>query len=256
MSEHLVLCVDHLVTPESLPLLQGQEVVEFPDESYSSCTVDPTTSVISIKENKEKGVADEVDPLIESVECRICQEEDSVKNLETPCVCSGSLKYAHRNCVQRWCNEKGDIICEICHQPYQHGYTASPHLQPDDSAIEISEGWTIAGCYDEYADSSASGAAFCRFATLILMALLLLRHALTIRNGDSDTDDDDIFTFSLILLRVMGFLLPCYIVAWAMSILQHRRQRQEAAGLQVRIVPISAPGSTSELSRTPFPESV
>lgn len=26
------------------------------------------------------------------------------------------LQYAHRKCVQHWCNEKGDITCEICHQ--------------------------------------------------------------------------------------------------------------------------------------------
>lgn len=26
------------------------------------------------------------------------------------------LQYAHRRCVQRWCNEKGDTMCEICHQ--------------------------------------------------------------------------------------------------------------------------------------------
>lgn len=26
------------------------------------------------------------------------------------------FQYAHRKCVQRWCNEKGDITCEICHQ--------------------------------------------------------------------------------------------------------------------------------------------
>lgn len=25
-------------------------------------------------------------------------------------------QYAHRKCVQHWCNEKGDITCEICHQ--------------------------------------------------------------------------------------------------------------------------------------------
>lgn len=25
-------------------------------------------------------------------------------------------QYAHRRCVQRWCNEKGDTTCEICHQ--------------------------------------------------------------------------------------------------------------------------------------------
>jgi len=26
------------------------------------------------------------------------------------------LQYAHRACVQRWCNEKGDTTCEICHE--------------------------------------------------------------------------------------------------------------------------------------------
>jgi len=34
----------------------------------------------------------EEEPLIEGAECRICQEEDSVANLEVPCACSGSLK--------------------------------------------------------------------------------------------------------------------------------------------------------------------
>lgn len=34
----------------------------------------------------------EKEPLIPSTECRICQEEDSIKNLEVPCACSGSLK--------------------------------------------------------------------------------------------------------------------------------------------------------------------
>ncbi|KAK1376002.1 hypothetical protein POM88_032195 [Heracleum sosnowskyi] len=39
----------------------------------------------------------------------------------------------------------------------------------------------------EYDDSDANRAVFCRSATLILMALLLLRHVLTM--GDSDSDD-------------------------------------------------------------------
>ncbi|KAI3968783.1 hypothetical protein MKX01_028933, partial [Papaver californicum] len=79
--------------------------------------------------------------------------------------------------------------------------------------------------YDEYAAINASGAAFCRSAALILMALLLLRHALTITNPDGDDDDASTF-FSLFLLRAAGFLLPCYIMAWAFSILKRRRQRQ------------------------------
>ncbi|XP_039064507.1 uncharacterized protein LOC120209628 isoform X2 [Hibiscus syriacus] len=138
-------------------------------------------------------------------------------------------------------------------QPYQPGYTAPPPPpQLEDATIDISEGWTLSGApldlhdprilamaaaerhlpeadYDEYADTNASGAAFCRSAALILMALLLLRHALYLTNGDED--DDAYIFFSLFLLRAAGFLLPCYIMAWAISIMQRRRQRQDAAAL-------------------------
>ncbi|KAM2487384.1 hypothetical protein ACFX1W_039323 [Malus domestica] len=251
MGDHLVLCVDHFTKPESL---QGSETPGSSVEGSCSHSAELPTCAIDVKGVGEKTVSEEEDPLILTVECRICQEEDSVKNLEVPCSCSGSLKFAHRKCVQRWCNEKGDIICEICHQPYQHGYTAPPPPPPsEDTTIDISDGWTISGTpldlrdprllamaaaerhfleaeYDEYADTNASGAAFCRSAALILMALLLLRHALTLPNGDGDDDDASTF-FSLFLLRAAGFLLPCYIMAWAISILQRRRQRQEAAAL-------------------------
>ncbi|KAB2633525.1 hypothetical protein D8674_029772 [Pyrus ussuriensis x Pyrus communis] len=251
MGDHLVLCVDHFTKPESL---QGSETPGSSVEGSCSHSAELPTCAVDVKGVGEKTVSEEEEPLIQTVECRICQEEDSVKNLEVPCSCSGSLKFAHRKCVQRWCNEKGDIICEICHQPYQHGYTAPPPPpQSEDTTIDISDGWTISGTpldlrdprllamaaaerhileaeYDEYADTNASGAAFCRSAALILMALLLLRHALTLPNGDGDDDDASTF-FSLFLLRAAGFLLPCYIMAWAISILQRRRQRQEAAAL-------------------------
>lgn len=72
--------------------------------------------------------------------CRICHEEEfeSCKALESPCACSGTVKvcnlivnhnlmiensdfdnylqFAHRDCVQRWCDEKGNTSCEICLQ--------------------------------------------------------------------------------------------------------------------------------------------
>ncbi|XP_075661652.1 uncharacterized protein LOC142631389 [Castanea sativa] len=252
MGEHLVLCVDRLITPESLQSLQVAEAAPGSSgESSGSHPADPPTCSIDVEGVEEHGMSEEEEPLIQTVECRICQEEDSIKNLEIPCSCNGSLKFAHRKCVQRWCNEKGDITCEICHQPYEPGYTAPPP-HSEDTTIDISEGWTISGSpldlrdprllamaaaerhlleaeYDDYADTNASGAAFCRSAALILMALLLLRHALSLTNADGD-DDASTF-FSLFLLRAAGFLLPCYIMAWAISILQRRRQRQEAAAL-------------------------
>ncbi|XP_065877406.1 uncharacterized protein [Euphorbia lathyris] len=249
MSDHLVLCSDRLITPETLQSMQETKDLEASGECSTSHSADQPACVIDIKGIEEHD-SSETEPLIQTMECRICQEEDSLNNLEAPCACSGSLKFAHRKCVQRWCNEKGDITCEICHQPYQPNYTAPPPSS-DDLTIDISEGWTIAGTpldlhdprilamaaaerhfleaeYDEYADSSASGAAFCRSAALILMALLLLRHAMSL-TGDGDEDASTFF--SLFLIRAAGFLLPCYIMAWAISILQRRRQRQEAAAL-------------------------
>ncbi|XP_070016165.1 uncharacterized protein [Nicotiana sylvestris] len=273
MGEQSVLCADRIVTPESLHSPQGAGGPGSSGGSSYSHRVGPST----LGEGEEE-------PLIQTVECRICQEEDSPKNLEIPCSCSGSLKYAHRKCVQRWCNEKGDITCEICHQTYRPGYTAPPPPPPsEETVIDISGGWTVAGTqldindprllsmavrerhlqeadHDEYADASASGAAFCRSAALFLMALLLLRHAF--ENVEGDADDDDVTTFfSLFLLRAAGFLLPCFIMAWGISILQRRRQRQQEAaalaaaevafllqagqqrGLHVTIAPRPAPAS-------------
>ncbi|KAK6280865.1 zinc finger protein [Theobroma cacao] len=251
MSDHLVLYVDRLVRPVPVQSLES-EAGPSTEISGPSCSVEDKEKEVVRGGEEEEDDEEEEEPLIHAAECRICQEEDSIKNLETPCACSGSLKYAHRKCVQHWCNEKGDIICEICHQPYQPGYTAPPRPHTEETAIDIGGGWTISGTpldlrdprllaiaeaerqfleaeYDEYAASNASGAAFCRSAALILMALLLLRHALTV--PDADGDDDVSTFFSLFLLRAAGFLLPCYIMAWAISILQRRRQRQEAAAL-------------------------
>ncbi|KAK4380480.1 hypothetical protein RND71_002342 [Anisodus tanguticus] len=213
----------------------------------------------SSKNVKEKELAVEEEegneemPLIGGGECRICQDEDSLNNLESPCACSGSLKYAHRKCVQHWCNEKGDITCEICHQPYQPGYTAPPRARLEETIIDIGGGWQITGTpldlhdprllaireaerqlleaeYDDYNATNASGVAFCRSAALILMAFLLLRHALPVADADGDDEDPSAF-FLFFLLRLIGFLLPCYIMVWAISILQQRRQREEAAAL-------------------------
>lgn len=242
-----MLYVDRLINPQEAERKQAGERSPSP----SSVPVPPAVGCGDEKGKNEMVVAEEEEPLIQLVECRICQEEDHVKNLETPCACSGSLKYAHRDCVQRWCNEKGDIICEICHETYKPDYTAPLRPPPDDATIDITGAWTITGApvdlrdprvlamataqrhfleaeYDEYAATNSSGAAFCRSAALILMALLLLRHALSIT---TDGDDDPSTYFSLFLLRAAGFLLPCYIMAWAISILHQRRQRQEAAAL-------------------------
>lgn len=92
MGDHLVLCVDRLITPESLQSLQEAEAaLGSSGESSGSHPVDPPTGSIDV-EGVGEHLSDEEEPLIQTVECRICQEEDSIKNLEIPCACNGSLK--------------------------------------------------------------------------------------------------------------------------------------------------------------------
>ena len=57
----------------------------------------------------------------EARECRICQEEASAEDgpLVAPCVCAGSMRFIHPRCLQRWINEKGDAVCEVCKNPFQ-----------------------------------------------------------------------------------------------------------------------------------------
>ena len=93
MGEHLVLCVDRLITPESLQSLQVAEAAPGSSgESSGSHPADPPTCSIDVEGVEEHGMSEEEEPLIQTVECRICQEEDSIKNLEIPCACNGSLK--------------------------------------------------------------------------------------------------------------------------------------------------------------------
>ncbi|KAF7059080.1 hypothetical protein CFC21_066028 [Triticum aestivum] len=225
VKDHLMLNVDRLMVPEPI------EITGAPKSSSSR-----DTTALPITGHSFFAVGDsmvpEEEPLLQITECRICQEEDDIKNLESPCACTGSVKYAHRACVQRWCNEKGDVTCEICHEPYEHGggwtITGTAFDLRDPRILAVAQNHIMEAEYDDYSATNASTAAFCRSAALVLMALLLLRHALTLTDED---DDDTSAMFSLFLLRAAGFLLPFYIMAWAISILQRRRHRQEAAAL-------------------------
>lgn len=91
----------------------------------------------------DDGLASSCSPAAALCLCRICHEEEEERNtsMESPCGCSGTLKvsiaftsvsrakkvfscgadlsvpllqFAHRECIQRWCDEKGSNVCEIC----------------------------------------------------------------------------------------------------------------------------------------------
>lgn len=52
--------------------------------------------------------------------CRICFEEDKRKNLISPCLCSGNIKYTHSTCLDKWRNMNilNTTCCEICKEKF------------------------------------------------------------------------------------------------------------------------------------------
>lgn len=180
------------------------------------------------------------------VECRICQDEDADSNMETPCSCSGSLKHAHRRCVQRWCNEKGNTTCEICQQQFKPGYTAPPPLfQFGNIPMNFRGNWEISRrelnnpriimvaadhsflqppTYEDYSASNTRSMICCRSIALIFMFLLILRHTLPVIL--SGTNDYSFPMFLLLFLRTAGIVLPIYVMVKAVTALQRRRYQQ------------------------------
>ncbi|KAG6472280.1 hypothetical protein ZIOFF_069740 [Zingiber officinale] len=123
MGDHFALLADRLLTESTL----GAAIESI---NHGSTTKIASSSIVEEETDsspKKKFVEDGTSTG-RLVECRICQDEDEDANMEIPCSCRGSLKYAHRKCVQKWCNEKGDTTCEICLQQFKPGYTAPPKL--------------------------------------------------------------------------------------------------------------------------------
>ncbi|KAL5221630.1 hypothetical protein ABZP36_026343 [Zizania latifolia] len=184
-------------------------------------------------------------------QCRICheeEEEEGCTTMESPCGCSGSLKYAHRGCVQRWCDEKGSTLCEICLQNFEPGYTAPPkkaqpapaHVavtireslevprrsyEPDEDAALIGADAVVGD--QEHADCTGvagRSASWCRSVAVTFTAVLLLRHLVAVATVGAAHQH----AFSLLtiyLLRASGILLPFYVVMWLISTV-HKGQRQ------------------------------
>ncbi|XP_059649620.1 uncharacterized protein LOC132295380 isoform X2 [Cornus florida] len=188
MGDHFVLLVDRLLTESTL-----EAAIESRNPSKQS-----TASVMDemIIDCDSQGIdsANDLTPR-KIVECRICHDEDQDSNMETPCSCCGSLKYAHRRCVQRWCNEKGDTVCEICHQQYKPGYTAPPPMfQYGGIPLNFRGNWEIDRSdpnnpriiamvsadrnfldpeYDEYEASTTRSLMCCRSVAIIVHSLSL-----------------------------------------------------------------------------------
>jgi hypothetical protein len=85
---------DHVVPVDVDGSAKGGGAAEKPSEAVSSPVAAVALAPTTAAEPAEGGGGED-EPLIQAAaECRICQEEDTVKNLEKPCACNGSLKVA------------------------------------------------------------------------------------------------------------------------------------------------------------------
>ncbi|KAA8530626.1 hypothetical protein F0562_005440 [Nyssa sinensis] len=195
MGDHFVLLVDRLLTESTLEAAiesktRLQQAMPSEDENIM-------TDFSSHRVDVDAGFS-----LRKLVECRICHDEDEDSNMEIPCSCCGSLKYAHRRCIQRWCNEKGDTICEICRQQFKPGYTAPPPLfhygsipmnfrgnweisrrdlhNPQFIAMVATDRNFLDHNFDDYSAPTSRSLICFRVVAIIFMVLLVLRHTLPV----------------------------------------------------------------------------
>ncbi|KAK7374854.1 hypothetical protein VNO80_08297 [Phaseolus coccineus] len=191
------------------------------------------------------------------VECRICHSEDEDSNMDTPCSCRGTLKYAHQKCVQRWCNEKGDTTCEICQQQLKPGYTVPPLpplLHYASPIIGYIGNWEISrrdlhnhqftamfSANHEFLDldfeyssaPSTRSLIFCRIVTIIFIGLLVLRHTLPIIFILRGARAYSFTVFMSVVLRNIGMIVPFYIMVKAIiSIQQFQYQGHQQSPMQ------------------------
>lgn len=51
--------------------------------------------------------------------CRICHcESEPDQPLISPCHCSGSLRYVHQSCLQKWIKSSDTKKCELCYYEF------------------------------------------------------------------------------------------------------------------------------------------
>lgn len=66
------------------------------------------------------------------MECRICLESENQEGMISPCGCSGTSKWVHRKCIEKWIHECENIEarkkCMECHQTYQFKYPIDTNL--------------------------------------------------------------------------------------------------------------------------------
>ncbi|EGT48456.1 CBN-MARC-6 protein [Caenorhabditis brenneri] len=71
---------------------------------------------------RNASIADDID---DHLMCRVCRGNEG--NLYYPCLCTGSIKYVHQECLVEWLKYSKKEVCELCN----HKYSFQPIYRPD-----------------------------------------------------------------------------------------------------------------------------
>uniref|UniRef100_M8C391 Uncharacterized protein n=1 Tax=Aegilops tauschii TaxID=37682 RepID=M8C391_AEGTA len=157
--------------------------------------------------------------------------------MESPCACSGSLKYAHRGCVQRWCDEKGSTLCEICLQGFEPGYTVPPKKAPavevlvtvsededEEEELDGHQGMQYAPSDGPMDGPDAVGCSWCRPLAITFTIILLVWHLIAVVTIEA-AEHCAFSLLTMYILRAAGILLPLYAVMRVICMIQHGRRQ-------------------------------
>jgi hypothetical protein len=71
-------------------------------------------------------------------ECRVCKmEEEADHPLYSPCLCKGSIKYIHQDCLTQWIEMKKISNCELCGHTFQFTNIYAKNAPPKVRDLDI-----------------------------------------------------------------------------------------------------------------------
>ncbi|KAK6118120.1 hypothetical protein DH2020_048104 [Rehmannia glutinosa] len=148
--------------------------------------------------------------------CRICHEEEfeSCKSLETPCACSGTVKFFDSIVEFLFFSLRTEIACrdgamKKATQRVKFAYRESLGVPRNEQEQENPGVVLETEDYESEYAADTSGSC-CRSMALIFTALLLIRHLFAVVTGGAGSYPFSLLT--VLIVKASGIILPMYIL--------------------------------------------
>ncbi|KAL5167174.1 Basic leucine zipper and W2 domain-containing protein 2 [Glycine soja] len=206
--QHIAIPIEKL---NALSLEVAKEEKHVTDDAYVDNVQKPEEKD---EETEEKG------------DCRYCQEEDFIFNMESPCNCNGSVKYVHKRCIDQWYNSKGRmILCEICRKEWTIPGTSIEIWSPLVLADRATKG-LIDSMNKDFSLKNPSGGVIFGMSLVIFIAVLLIKDAY-----ECAPPKEEKFA-RFLYCAVMTISVPVYILSWVLQC--HSKERPTLGGTRIK----------------------